>query len=119
MDTGADNIRADDERYMFEALEQARIAALVGEVPIGAVVVCDGAVVARGHNRREIDADPTAHAEMLAVREAAGVVGRWRVSGWTGCGGGSGPGSLERKRGAGRAGRGHRAGLPGGCGAAA
>lgn len=65
---------------MAIALEEAEIAASEGEVPIGAVVVCDGAVVSRAHNRRELDADPTAHAEMLAIREAARRLGRWRLS---------------------------------------
>ena len=78
-----DDTRADDERHMLSALDQARAAAALGEVPIGAVIVCDGEVVARGHNRRETDADPTAHAEMLAVREAALALGRWRLSGCT------------------------------------
>jgi len=71
------------EFYMRQALEEARAAAAIGEVPIGAVVVCDGQVVAVGSNRREIDADPTAHAEMIAVREAARVLGRWRLEGCT------------------------------------
>jgi tRNA(adenine34) deaminase len=69
-----------DETYMAMALEEAAAAATIGEVPIGAVVVCDGAVVARAHNRREIDRDPTAHAEMLAIREASSKLGRWRLS---------------------------------------
>lgn len=69
-----------DATYMALALEQARAAAELGEVPIGAVVVCDGAVVARGHNRREIDHDPAGHAELLAIREAASKLGRWRLS---------------------------------------
>lgn len=72
-----------DERFMRLALDAARAAELIGEVPIGAVVVFDGAVVATGFNRREIDADPTAHAELLAVREAARVLGRWRLEGCT------------------------------------
>ncbi len=72
-----------DERFMRLALEEARGAAALDEVPIGAVVVCGGEVVARGSNRREIDADPTAHAEMIAVREAAAVLGRWRLEGCT------------------------------------
>ncbi|HEY5468821.1 MAG TPA: nucleoside deaminase, partial [Coriobacteriia bacterium] len=71
------------EFYMRQALEEARAAAAIDEVPIGAVVVCDGQVVAVGSNRREIDADPTAHAEMIAVREAARVLGRWRLEGCT------------------------------------
>jgi tRNA(adenine34) deaminase len=71
------------ESFMREALDQARTAASIGEVPIGAVVVCDGAVIASASNRREIDADPTAHAEMIAIREAASVLGRWRLEGCT------------------------------------
>jgi len=69
-----------DETFMRMALDEARAAAEAGEVPIGAVVVCDGAVVARAHNRRETDRDPTAHAELLAIREAAGKLERWRLS---------------------------------------
>jgi tRNA(adenine34) deaminase len=69
-----------DETYMRVALGEARLAAEEGEVPIGAIVVCDGAVIARAHNRRENDRDPTAHAELLAIREAAGKLGRWRLS---------------------------------------
>ncbi len=72
-----------DERFMRLALDEARGAALLGEAPIGAVVVLAGEVVARGSNRREIDADPTAHAEMIAVREAAASLGRWRLEGCT------------------------------------
>jgi tRNA(adenine34) deaminase len=73
----------DDERFMRLALDEARSAAALGEVPIGAVVVCDREVVARGSNRREIDADPTAHAEMIAVRQAASVLRCWRLEGCT------------------------------------
>ena len=73
-------MRETDETFMAMALEQARYAAELGEVPIGAVVVADGAVVARGHNRREIDVDPAGHAEFLAIREAAAKLGRWRLS---------------------------------------
>ena len=62
------------------ALEQARAAEELGEVPVGAVVVLDGEVVARAHNRREIDASPCAHAEFLALMEAAQKLGRWRLS---------------------------------------
>jgi tRNA(adenine34) deaminase len=69
-----------DEVYMSMALEQARRAAEIGEVPIGAVVVCDGAVVAHGMNRREVDHDPAGHAEFLAIREAANRLQRWRLS---------------------------------------
>lgn len=64
---------------MREALEEARQAALVGEVPVGAVVVHRGQVIARAHNRREMDEDPTAHAEILVLREAAEVLGSWRL----------------------------------------
>lgn len=69
-----------DAAYMALALEEARRAAAEGEVPIGAVMVCDGAVVARGRNARESAADPTAHAEMIAIRGAADRLGRWRLS---------------------------------------
>jgi tRNA(Arg) A34 adenosine deaminase TadA len=69
-----------DETFMAMALSEARSAEEIGEVPIGAVVVCEGAVVATGHNRREIDYDPTGHAELIAIREAAQRLGRWRLS---------------------------------------
>ena len=69
-----------DETFMSLALAEARRAGEIGEVPIGAVVVCDGAVVSAGHNRREIDHDPAGHAEFLAIREASRGLGRWRMS---------------------------------------
>ena len=72
-----------DEQYMQIALDEARIAAEEGEVPIGAVVVHDGEVIARAHNRRETDADPSAHAEVRAMLEAARALGRWRLTGCT------------------------------------
>ena len=68
-----------DEEWMSAALEEARAAAVVGDVPVGAVVVMDGKVIARGRNRRELDGDPTAHAEIIALRAAAKVLGQWRV----------------------------------------
>ena len=61
------------------ALDEARLGADGGEVPIGAVVVCDGSVIAQTHNRSRELADPTAHAEILALRAAASVVGDWRL----------------------------------------
>lgn len=69
-----------DEKFMREALAEARAAAAVGEVPIGAVVVRDGEIVARAHNRRELDQDPSAHAELAALCAAAQALGRWRLS---------------------------------------
>lgn len=69
----------DDAEWMNAALEEARAAAAVGDVPVGAVVVHDGAIIGRGRNRRELDRDPTAHAELVALREAARVLGHWRV----------------------------------------
>lgn len=69
-----------DEKFMREALAEARAAAAVGEVPIGAVVVRAGEIVARAHNRRELDQDPSAHAEFAAVCAAAQALGRWRLS---------------------------------------
>ncbi|MFN3659484.1 MAG: nucleoside deaminase [Pseudolabrys sp.] len=65
--------------FMQLALEQARAAAARGEVPVGCVVVRDGAVVARAGNRTLTDKDPTAHAELLAIREAAAVLGTERL----------------------------------------
>lgn len=73
----------EDALYMSLAIEQARLAAAEGEVPIGAVLVCDGALVAHGRNARESTTDPTAHAELLAIREGAERLGRWRLSGCT------------------------------------
>ena len=72
-----------DESWMAEALAEARRAADEGEVPIGAVVVFDGRVVGRGRNARERLNDPTAHAEILALQEAARSLGRWRLTGAT------------------------------------
>jgi tRNA(adenine34) deaminase len=73
----------DDERWMQEALAAARQGGALGEVPVGAVVVLDGAVVGRGFNRREIDGDPLAHAEICAIRQAAAAVAGWRLDGCT------------------------------------
>lgn len=72
-----------DQTMMQEALRLARMAADLGEVPVGAVVVRDGQVIGRGFNRRESWGDPTAHAEILAIREAARAVGGWRLTGCT------------------------------------
>ena len=69
--------------YMHLALEEARIAAAEGEIPVGAVLVKNGEVIARAHNRRENDHDATAHAEMLCMRQAARVLGDWRLRGCT------------------------------------
>jgi len=72
-----------DLEYMQLALEQARLAPALGEVPIGAVLVCDGQVLAEVHNFREAWQDPTAHAEVVAIREAASRLGTWRLTGAT------------------------------------
>jgi tRNA(adenine34) deaminase len=71
------------DEAMEEALALARAAAAAGEVPVGAVALHDGVIVGRGANRREVDRDPTAHAELLAIQEAARTLGRWRLSGVT------------------------------------
>jgi len=68
---------------MQEALSLAREAAAAGEVPVGAVALFEGRVVGRGRNRREEDRDPTAHAELLAIQEAARALSRWRLTGVT------------------------------------
>ena len=71
------------EKMMREALEQAKLAMLCGDVPVGAVLVYEGSVIARAHNEREATGDPTAHAEVLAIRRAAEVLGRRRLEGCT------------------------------------
>jgi len=71
----------DHAGYMREALAEAEKAYALGEVPIGAVVVLDGEVIGRGHNLREFLKDSTAHAEVLALREAASRMGDWRLNG--------------------------------------
>ena len=73
----------DDVAAMGLALEEARAAGEAGDVPIGAVVVVDGQVVARAGNQRERLGDPTAHAEVLALRAAAAALGTWRLEGAT------------------------------------
>jgi len=72
-----------DLEYMQLALERARLAPALGEVPIGAVLVLDGQVVTQVHNFREIWQDPTAHAEVVAIRETASRLGTWRLTGST------------------------------------
>jgi tRNA(adenine34) deaminase len=72
---------ANDDYFMREALAEARLAADKGEVPIGCVIVKDGEIVGRGHNLREASQDPTAHAEMIAIRDAASRLGAWRLTG--------------------------------------
>ena len=66
---------------MSEALKEAEKAKALGEIPIGAVIVRDGEIIGRGHNLTETEKDPTAHAEMVAIREAAKVLGGWRLTG--------------------------------------
>lgn len=73
----------EDEIWMKEAIRQARYAESLGEVPIGAVVVRDGVVVGAGYNLRERDRDPTAHAEMIAIRQASEHLQAWRLLGCT------------------------------------
>ncbi len=68
-----------DELYMEEALRSAQRAFEAGEVPIGAVVVCENKIIARGHNRSITDNDPTAHAEILALREAGAAMSNYRL----------------------------------------
>lgn len=72
-----------DFDFMGVALAEAHQAAAGGEVPIGAVLTLDGAVIAQAHNLRETDKDATAHAEMLVIREACRKLERWRLSGTT------------------------------------
>ncbi len=69
--------------WMRLALAEAEKAAALGDVPIGALAVYEGRVIGRGHNRKEHDRDPTAHAEIIALREAAQALGSWRLIGVT------------------------------------
>lgn len=70
-----------DAAWMRMALEQARLAGDAGEVPVGALVIKDGKLIAQGHNRNVMDRDPSAHAEIVALREAASRLGNHRLSG--------------------------------------
>ncbi|GAA2936630.1 tRNA adenosine(34) deaminase TadA [Streptomyces thioluteus] len=83
-DPGLDPVRAPWQEPMRAALEEAGLAPATGDVPVGAVVLApDGTVIGRGRNEREATGDPTGHAEVLALREAARAVGEWRLSGCT------------------------------------
>jgi tRNA(adenine34) deaminase len=82
-DANRESGEREDERFMQAALDEARRALAIDEVPVGAVVVVDGVVVGRGHNRTRTDTDPTAHAEVLALRDAARALGDQRLRGGT------------------------------------
>ena len=83
MSQDADRQHGLDVQFMREALEEARQAAEVGEVPVGAVVVHGGQIITRAHNTREIENDPTGHAELSAMREASRLLRSWRLVGCT------------------------------------
>ena len=70
-----------DELWMEEALREAQRAQAGGEVPVGAVIVREGQIIARGYNRNRVDSDPTAHAEIVALREAGKTLGNYRLEG--------------------------------------
>ena len=80
---GVESAESEDERFMRLALAHAASASAHEDVPIGAVVVRDGEILAEAANERELRADPTAHAEVLALREAAERTGGWRLAGMT------------------------------------
>ncbi|MFL5619007.1 MAG: tRNA adenosine(34) deaminase TadA [Gemmatimonadaceae bacterium] len=75
----AGGARASDIRWMSAALAEARVASTSGDVPVGAIVVREGEAIARAANRTVRDQDPTAHAELLAIRAASAALGRWRL----------------------------------------
>ena len=75
----AARIKAEDEKYMKEAIRQAKKAAALKEVPIGCVIVYDGRIIARGYNRRTVDKNVLAHAEIIAMRKACRILGDWRL----------------------------------------
>lgn len=68
------------EHYMQLALREAQLSADAGEVPVGAVIVRNGAIIAKAHNQTELLKDPTAHAEMIAITQAAAAIGDWRLT---------------------------------------
>ena len=68
-----------DDQWMRAAIAEARLAEAKGEVPVGAVIVHEGHIIGRGHNEREASQDPTQHAEMIAIRDAAKRLGSWRL----------------------------------------
>ena len=70
-----------EEKYMREAIRQARKAGILNEVPIGGVIVCEDRIIARGYNRRIVDKNAAAHAEMIAIRKACKKMGDWRLEG--------------------------------------
>ncbi len=72
-----------DEKFMREALKQAKKAYALEETPIGCVIVYEGRIIARGYNRRNTDGNTLAHAELTAIRKAAKVIGDWRLEGCT------------------------------------
>lgn len=72
-----------DAHWMHQALLEAKKAAALGEIPVGAVIVRDEQVIARAHNRRELDQDAMAHAEVLCIQQACRVLNSWRLSGCT------------------------------------
>ncbi|MFT7519052.1 MAG: tRNA(adenine34) deaminase [Kiritimatiellia bacterium] len=74
---------ASHQHFMQAALAEAELARAKGDVPVGAVIVKDGEIIGRGHNLREVDQDPTAHAEMIAIRQAARQLASWRLEGCT------------------------------------
>ena len=78
-----EQIEAQDRKFMELAIERAKFAGRMGEVPIGAILVKDGEVVAEGYNRREMDHDPAGHAEFTAIRIFSRLTKAWRMSGCT------------------------------------
>jgi tRNA(adenine34) deaminase len=82
-ENSADMQSGEDASWMELALEQSRLAATAGEVPVGALVIKDSEIIGRGHNRNLLDNDPTAHAEIVALRQAAARLGNHRLVGCT------------------------------------
>lgn len=78
-----DGSKSPDDFFMQHALDEAELAKIEGEVPIGAVCVKEGRIISWGHNQRENRHDPTAHAELIAIREASKTLGNWRLTGCT------------------------------------
>lgn len=81
MQTNVPSYLLRDTRWMQEAIKEAKKAAALGEIPVGAVIVQGDTVIARAHNRRELDCDALAHAECLCIRQACQTLNSWRLSG--------------------------------------
>jgi tRNA(adenine34) deaminase len=83
MNSMSENYTTDETSFMHEALREAEIAASIGEIPVGAVIICNGAIIARGHNTNRTENNPTRHAEIIAIESACQSLSNERLDGCT------------------------------------